>query len=162
MSSPIRRRLGVATVTAAVRCVFARNCGISAVWSSSNERSPSATRREVDVPVCDESCGMSSMALRVERLVGVAFVGGRLVGPKNLGRRTSKRQVHALYQLRISSGTCAAHLRSKLLDSTPPGGGVIAKICVLRSKDLYSRIETGRALPRVRQHEVRQGHIQSC
>ena len=44
---------------------------------------------------------------------------------------------------------------------TPPGGGVIAKICVLRSKDLYSRIETGRALPRVpvRQHEVRQSHI---
>ena len=25
---------------------------------------------------------------------------------------------------------------------TPPGGEVIAKICVLRSKDLYSRIET--------------------
>ena len=42
---------------------------------------------------------------------------------------------------------------------TPPGGEVIAKICVLRSKDLYSRIETGRALPRVRQHEVRQSHI---
>ena len=28
MSSPIRRRLGVATVTVAVRCFFARNCGI--------------------------------------------------------------------------------------------------------------------------------------
>ena len=50
-------------------------------------------------------------------------------------------------------------LASQAKICTPPGGEVIAKICVLRSKDLYSRIETGRALPRVRQHEVRQSHI---
>ena len=63
MSNPSRLRLGVSTASV-VLCgvpLLAMQCASCVVWMPSSEWSPSATRREVDVPVCVERSGRRSI-----------------------------------------------------------------------------------------------------